>query len=72
MFVLYTKVWEKNTQQKFSARIAADCGRKEVRMKKKTKMITAIVIVIAVIAVFLGVYKVFGPKAQKGTKAYTV
>ncbi len=41
-------------------------------MKKKTKILTAVVIVIAIIAVFLGVYQAFGPKTQEGTKAYTV
>ena len=41
-------------------------------MKKNKKIIAAVVAVIAVIVVFLGVYKVFGPKAQAGEKAYTV
>ncbi len=40
-------------------------------MDKKKKIIAAVV-VIAVIAVFAGVYAAFGPKASKGTKAYTV
>ena len=41
-------------------------------MNKNKKIIAAVVAVIAVIVVFLGVYKVFGPKAQTGEKAYTV
>lgn len=40
-------------------------------MDKKKKIIAAVV-VIAVIAVFAGVYAVFGPKASQGTKSYTV
>lgn len=41
-------------------------------MKKQEKIIVSIVAVIAVIAILLGVYKVLGPKAQEGTKAYTL
>lgn len=41
-------------------------------MNKNKKIIAAVVAVIAVIVVFLGVYKVFGPKTQTGEKAYTV
>ncbi len=40
-------------------------------MDKKKKIIAAVV-VIAVIAVFAGVYAAFGPKASQGTKSYTV
>lgn len=40
-------------------------------MDKKKKIIAAVV-VIAVIAVFAGVYTAFGPKASQGTKSYTV
>lgn len=41
-------------------------------MKKNNKIIISIIAVIAVIAILFGVYKAFGPKAQAGTKAYTV
>ncbi|MCR4588161.1 MAG: DUF4430 domain-containing protein [Lachnospiraceae bacterium] len=41
-------------------------------MKKSTKIIIGIVAVIAVIAILFGIYKVNAPKAQEGTKAYTV
>lgn len=41
-------------------------------MKKKTKIIAALVAVLAVIAVFGLIYHVFGPRAQQGTKSYTV
>ena len=51
---------------------AALSGSKGENMKKNKKIIAAVVTVIAVIVVFLGVYKVFGPKAQAGEKAYTV
>ena len=47
-------------------------GSKGENMNKNKKIIAAVVAVIAVIVVFLGVYKVFGPKAQTGEKAYTV
>lgn len=40
-------------------------------MNKKKKIIAAIV-VIAVIAVFAGVYAVFSPMASQGTKSYTL
>lgn len=40
-------------------------------MDKKKKIIAAVV-VIAVIAVFAGVYAAFAPKASQGTKSYTV
>ncbi len=40
-------------------------------MDKKKKIIAAVV-VIALIAVFAGVYAAFGPKASQGTKSYTV
>lgn len=40
-------------------------------MDKKKKIIAAVV-VIAVIAVFAGVYAAFSPKASQGTKSYTV
>lgn len=41
-------------------------------MKKKTKIIAALVAVLAVVAVFGLIYRVFGPRAQQGTKSYTV
>ena len=36
------------------------------------KIILAVVIVIALVVVFAGVYVVFSPKAEEGSKAYTV
>ncbi|MCR4904052.1 MAG: DUF4430 domain-containing protein [Butyrivibrio sp.] len=41
-------------------------------MKKNQKIIISIVAVIALIAILLGVYTIFKPKAVEGTKAYTV
>lgn len=41
-------------------------------MKKKTKIIAALVAVLAVVAVFGLIYRFFGPRAQQGTKSYTV
>ncbi|MCR5033236.1 MAG: DUF4430 domain-containing protein [Lachnospiraceae bacterium] len=41
-------------------------------MKKSTKIIIAAVAVVAIIAIFCGVYFANRPQAQAGTKAYTV
>ena len=42
-------------------------------MKKRTKLITAITVIIAAILIlYFGVYQNFGPKASAGAKTYTL
>lgn len=41
-------------------------------MKKNQKIIISVVVVVALIAVLLGVYTFFKPKATTGSKEYTV
>ena len=41
-------------------------------MKNKKGLIISIIAIVAAIAVFVGAYVMFGPKAQQGTKAYTL
>ncbi len=41
-------------------------------MKNNKKLLYGIIGLFVLILVFFGVYKAFGPKPQKGTKAYTV
>lgn len=41
-------------------------------MKKNQKIIISVVVVIALIAVLLGIYAFFKPKATTGSKEYTV
>ncbi len=41
-------------------------------MKKSVKIIIALVAVLAVIGIFFGIYQANKPKAEEGTKAYTV
>lgn len=41
-------------------------------MRHKNKIIFGIAVIIVIILAMMGIYAVFGPKAQVGTKAYTV
>lgn len=41
-------------------------------MNKKTKIISAIVAIVVLIAVMAGLYMKFGPKTQEGAKAVTI
>ncbi len=43
-----------------------------MNISNKNKIIIAIASLVVLIALFFGVYKVFGPKAVSGSKAYTV